>query len=159
MRVIVDDVRSLHNVGSIFRTSDAAGIDRLYLTGYTGTPLNPALHRTALGSQDVVPWEHHPDARLLVQRLRREGYGVAALEITDHPTYVETLGLDSFPICIVVGNEVEGVSERVLEVCDFALEIQQYGAKQSLNVSVAYGITVFDLVRRYRALRLQASRS
>ena len=149
--VVLDDVRSLHNVGSIFRTSDAARIERLYLTGITGTPKHRGLHKTALGAQDTVPWSYHPAALPLLAQLRGEGYTLAALEITDTPTPFQALRRDHFPLCLILGNEVQGVQDAILEQADLALEIPQYGAKQSLNVSVAYGIAVFALIERFLA--------
>jgi tRNA G18 (ribose-2'-O)-methylase SpoU len=148
---LLDNVRSIHNVGSIFRTSDAARIERLWLTGITGTPEHPDLHKTALGAQDVVSWTHEDDAPACAARLRREGYTLAALELTDAPTAARDVEPGHFPLCLAVGNEVRGVQDELIEQADLALEIPQYGAKQSLNVSVAYGIAVFDLVRRYRS--------
>lgn len=148
--VIVDNVRSLHNVGSIFRTSDAARIEQLYLTGITGTPEHRALHKTALGAQDIVPWSHHADAADVLRRLRSRGYTLAVLEITDTPTATDAVAASHFPLALVVGNEVTGVDDALVEMADLALEIPQYGAKQSLNVAVAYGIAVFDLLRGYR---------
>lgn len=150
--VVVDNVRSIYNVGSLFRTSDAALIEHLYLTGFTGTPNHKHLHKTALGAQDTVPWSHHTDPRDVLHTLRAEGYTLAVLEITDEPTLTTALESDHFPLCLVVGNEVHGIREAVVEMADVALEIPQFGAKQSLNVAVAYGIAVFDVVRRYRTL-------
>lgn len=150
--VVVDNVRSIHNVGSIFRTSDAALIERIVLTGISGTPDNPALHRTALGAQDTVAWTYERDVVAAVKAERAAGRTIAVLEITDSPSTVDDLLLDHFPLCLVVGNEVEGVNTSVVDLADLALEIPQFGAKHSLNVSVAYGIAVFDLVRRWRTL-------
>ena len=150
--VVVENVRSIYNVGSMFRTSDAARIERLCLTGYTGTPEHKDLHKTALGAQDTVPWSHHDDPQAVLKNLRAEGYTLAALEITNQSMSTTEVLPEHFPLCLVVGNEVGGVSEETIEAVDLAFEIPQYGAKQSLNVAVAYGIAVFDLVRRYRAL-------
>ncbi len=151
--VVLDDVRSLYNVGSIFRTSDAARIERLYLGGITGTPEHPGLHKTALGAQDTVPWTHVPDPLEAVEALRRRGYTLAVLEITDTPTPVSKVQGTDFPLCLIVGNEVHGVRDELIEKADLALEIPQYGVKQSLNVAVAYGVAVFGLVEQYRASR------
>lgn len=159
IRVLVDDVRSIYNVGSIFRTSDAALIEQLYLTGITGTPEHRQLHKTALGAQDTVAWEHHPEPLPIVEQLWDAGHTIAVLEITDTPSRTRDLTLEHFPLCLIVGNEVRGVRDELVEAADVALEIPQYGAKQSLNVSVAYGIAVFDLVRHYRALRLDVGTS
>ena len=152
VRVVVDNVRSLYNVGSIFRTSDAAGVERIYLTGYSGTPEHAGLHRTALGAQDAVAWEKHEQAEPLLREIRSAGYTLAALEITDTPRHVAELEEADFPLCLIVGNEVDGVSQHLLDLCQLAIEIPQYGMKQSLNVSVAYGVAVFGIVERFRAL-------
>ena len=147
--VILDNVRSLYNVGSIFRTSDAARIQTLYLTGITGTPTNRKLHKTALGAQDCVPWAYEKDVLALARRLKANGYYLALLEITDSPTEINDLPAGAFPLCLVVGNEVTGVSDALVEMADAAIEIPQYGFKHSLNVAVAYGVAIFDLVRYY----------
>lgn len=149
--VVLDDIRSIYNVGAIFRTSDAARIEKLYLTGITGTPEHRALHKTALGAQDTVPWEHVRDATALVTRLKAEGYTIAVLEHTDDPTPFEAVTSADFPLCLIVGNEVQGVRDALVEGADLALEIPQYGAKQSLNVAVAYGIAVYRLLDRWLA--------
>lgn len=151
--VLVDNVRSIHNVGSMFRTSDAARVEHLYLAGITGTPENRRLHKSALGAQDTVPWSHHADAGAVADRLREKGYTLSVLEITDTPTSLSEVSLEAFPLCLIVGNEISGVSETLVEKADVAFEIDQFGSKQSLNVAVAYGIAVFSLVRRFRALR------
>lgn len=151
--VVVDNVRSLYNVGSIFRTSDAARIEKLILTGISGTPENRGLHKTALGAQDTVAWAYERDPLAAVQRLRAEGYTLAVLEITDTPTPTDAVAADHFPLCLIVGNELSGVRDELVAQAELALEIPQYGAKQSLNVAVAYGIAVFDLVRAYRRFR------
>ncbi len=150
--VVVDSVRSIFNVGSIFRTSDAALIEHVYLTGISGTPDNPAVHKTALGAQDTVAWTYDANPVDVVLRLKNRGYTVGILEITDEPTATTDVTPDHFPLCLVVGNELHGVDDAIVERADLALEVPQYGAKQSLNVSVAYGIAIFDVVRRFRDL-------
>ena len=135
--VIVHNVRSIYNVGSIFRTADAARVEHLYLTGYTGTPEHKNLHKTALGAQDTVPWS--------------DGYTIAALEITDAPTRPSEVDPAAFPLALIVGNEVDGVDDALIDASDLAVEIPQYGAKLSLNVSVAFGVAALGLVERYRA--------
>ena len=149
---VLADVRSIHNVGAMFRTADATRLAHLYLTGFTGTPDHRQLHKTALGAQETVPWSYHAEAEALLDGLRADGYRLAAVEITDRPTPVEALAAPDFPLAFVVGNEVEGVPEALLRHCDLALELPQYGAKQSLNVSVAFGVIAYDLVRRYHSL-------
>jgi len=150
--VVVDNVRSIHNVGSFFRTSDGAWIEKMILTGITGTPENRALHKTALGAQDTIPWSHTMHTLDAAKQLKERGYRLAVLELTDAPTLSSDLTLADFPLALVIGNELTGVSSEVIDLADYALEIPQYGTKQSLNVSVAFGIAVFDLVRQYRTL-------
>jgi len=152
VRLIVHNVRSIHNVGSMFRTSDAARIEHVHLTGFTGTPEHEDLHKTALGAQDAVAWSHHDEPIPLLHDLKSEGYTIAALEQTDTSVQPDQVQSDHFPMALVVGNEVRGIEEEVLENVDLALEIPQYGAKISLNVGVAYGIAVYDLIRRSRTL-------
>ena len=151
--VVVSDVRSLYNVGSIFRTSDGALVKELILTGITGTPANRGLHKTALGAQDTVPWTYEPDACRAVRALRSKGYTIAALEITTEPLVTTAIEPQMFPLCLIVGNELTGVSNELLALADYALEIPLFGAKQSLNVAVAYGIAIFDIVRAYRQVQ------
>lgn len=152
VRLVVHNVRSIHNVGSMFRTSDAARIEHVHLTGFTGTPEHEDLHKTALGAQDTVEWSQHDEAIPLLRTLQSEGYSVAVLEQTDDPRRPDEVTAEQFPLALVVGNEVRGIEEDLLDAADLALEIPQYGAKISLNVSVAYGIAVYDLIRRYRTL-------
>lgn len=151
--LVVDSVRSIYNVGAIFRTSDAAFIEHIYVTGISGTPDNPAVHKTALGAQDTVDWTYESNPVDAVRRLKAQGYTVGILEITNDPTATTDVALEHFPLCLVVGNELHGVDEAIVQLADLALEVPQFGAKQSLNVSVAYGIAVFDLVRRFRELK------
>lgn len=150
--VVLNDIRSIYNVGSIFRTSDAARIEWLYLTGITGTPDHRALHKTALGAQDTVNWSYHKDPVELTENLRKKGYTIAVLEITDSPSKPESLDKSHFPLALILGNEVTGVHEDLVRMSDLALEIPQYGTKQSLNVSVAYGIAIYAILGRYHAL-------
>jgi tRNA G18 (ribose-2'-O)-methylase SpoU len=150
---VLENIRSIHNVGSIFRTADAARIERLVLTGITGTPAHRKLRKTSLGAEETVPWQHDDDAGAAVRRQQARGRTVVALEVTDSPTDVDELTLDAFPVCLLLGNELDGVRENLLQEADHALSIPQFGRKQSLNVSVAFGIAAFDLVRRYRRLR------
>lgn len=150
--VVVDNVRSIYNVGSIFRTSDAALVEHLYLTGYTGTPAHRGLRKTALGAEKTVPWSTHADPAEALAALRATGHTIAALEITDDPVLPSALPAHAFPLGLIVGNEVDGVRSSLVQQADLALELPQFGAKHSLNVAVAYGIAIYDLVRRYRAV-------
>ena len=152
VRLIVHNVRSIHNVGSMFRTSDAARIEHVHLTGFTGTPEHEDLHKTALGAQDAVAWSQHDEALPLLRDLQLEDYTIAALEQTNATKRPDQVQAEEYPIALIVGNEVRGIEDDLLEEVDLALEIPQYGAKISLNVGVAYGIAVYDLTRRARTL-------
>lgn len=152
VRLVVHNVRSIHNVGSIFRTSDAARIEHVHLTGFTGTPEHKDLHKTALGAQDAVAWSKHESPMPVFEDLRADGYTVAVLEQTDQSHPPDQISADAFPLCLVLGNEVRGIEEDVVRAADIGLEIPQFGTKISMNVSVAYGIAIYDLIRRYRSL-------
>lgn len=145
--VILNSIRSSYNVGSIFRTSDGAMIEKLFLCGYTPFPPNKEVLKTALGSTESVIWEFEQDAKKVINDLKTKGIKICALELTDNSIPHYNLSTAVFPICLVVGNEITGVPNDILEMCDFSIEIPQYGIKQSLNVSVAYGIAVFELRR------------
>lgn len=149
--VMLDCVRSLYNVGSFFRTGDAAGISTLYLTGYTGHPPHPRLSKTALGAEDHLPWEHHAEALPLLQTLREQGVELAAVETSSHAIDLYDWQ-PRFPVCVVFGSEVSGIPEAVSGQCDVHVRIPMLGAKQSLNVAVAGGVVLFELLRKYRVL-------
>ncbi|NCQ18375.1 MAG: RNA methyltransferase [Ignavibacteria bacterium CG_4_8_14_3_um_filter_37_9] len=146
---LLDNIRSTYNVGSIFRTSDGAMIDKLFLTGYTPHPPNKEILKTALGSTNSVKWEFHKDALAVLHQLKKEGYKICALEQTETSGMYYDLSTKQFPLCLVIGNEITGVSQKLLDECDFAIEIPQYGIKQSLNVAVAYGIAIFELRKTF----------
>ncbi len=142
--VVCEDIRSLYNVGSIFRTSDGAGIEKLYLCGYTGYPPRPEIDKTALGSVESVPWEYRPNQFEVIRELRNRGYRIAALEHTSRSVpYTEAHY--AFPLCLVLGNEVKGITDELLSLSDMAVDIPMHGLKQSLNVTVAYGILVYHV--------------
>lgn len=147
--VILNSIRSSYNVGAIFRTSDGVMIEKLFLCGYTPTPEKKEVLKTALGSQDSVKWEYHKDAKEVVYKLKNDGIKICALELTENSIPYYSLTSESFPLAVIVGNEITGVSQELLDLCDFSLEIPQFGIKQSLNVAVAYGISIFDLRRIY----------
>ena len=150
--VLVDNIRSAHNVGSILRTSDASGVEHVYLSGITPDIGHKMVHKTALGAQDIVPTSRTEDSISLLASLKNKGYTIAALELTDSPSEISDISYSQFPLLLIVGNELSGVSPELIEKSDLALEIPQYGTKQSLNVSVAFGIAIFGLVSRYRSL-------
>ncbi len=151
--VILDSIRSNYNVGSIFRTSDGAMIEKLYLCGYTPHPPKKEILKTALGSTESVDWEYVKDPKEVVMRLKENGVRICALELTDKSkNYYEVLQ-NNFPICIIVGNEITGVSQELIDLCDYSIEIPQYGIKQSLNVAVAYGIAIYELRKIFDSIQ------
>lgn len=145
LTVVVDNVRSLHNVGSVFRTSDAFRVERVMLCGITATPPHAEIHKTALGAEDVVAWSYHSDTLEAVQELKREGYGVYAIEQVQ-----DSIALQDFQTepgkryAVVLGNEVKGVQQQVVDACDGSIEIPQFGTKHSLNVSVTAGMVIWE---------------
>jgi len=147
--VLLNSIRSSYNVGSIFRTSDGAMIEKLYLCGYTPHPPKKEVLKTALGSQDSVSWEYVKDPKEVILKLKSQGIKICALELTDESFPYYKVNKNDFPLCLLIGNEITGVSQDLLDLCDFSIEIPQYGIKQSLNVAVAYGIAIFDLRRIY----------
>ena len=145
--VILDSIRSSYNVGSIFRTSDGVMIEKLFLCGYTPSPLKKEVHKTALGAEKSVAWEYVKDAKEVIHELKAKGVKIGALELTENSLPHYSFTQENFPIALIIGNEITGVSQELLELCDFSLEIPQFGTKQSLNVAVAYGISIYDLRR------------
>lgn len=144
---LVDNVRSLYNVGSIFRSSDGAMLSKLYLTGFTPHPPRKEIEKTALGSTQTVPWEYVKDPLTAVQQLKENKIKICAVELTTQSKPYFHVMSQEFPLCIVVGNEITGVSKDILEHADISVEIPMYGFKQSLNVAVAYGIVLYDFLR------------
>jgi 23S rRNA (guanosine2251-2'-O)-methyltransferase len=143
--VVLNSIRSNYNVGAIFRTSDGVMIEKLFLCGYTPCPPKKEVLKTALGSTDSVKWEYAKDAKTVISQLKNTGIQICALELTDKSIPYHQIKADDFPICLIVGNEITGVSQELLDLCDKSIEIPQYGIKQSLNVAVAYGIAIFEL--------------
>ncbi|HSP88143.1 MAG TPA: RNA methyltransferase [Ignavibacteriaceae bacterium] len=143
--VILNSIRSNYNVGSIFRSSDGAMIEKLYLCGYTPGPPKKEILKTALGSTESVKWEYVKDPKEVILKLKGEGIKICSLEMTDKSIPYYNVKKKDFPICVIVGNEITGVSQELIDLCDFSIEIPQYGIKQSLNVAVAYGVMIFEL--------------
>jgi tRNA G18 (ribose-2'-O)-methylase SpoU len=150
--LVLDNIRSAYNVGSILRSADALRLEEVICCGFTPPADHRSVYKTSLGAEETVPWQHVSTARDIILRLKHTGYCIAALELTDQPESADQLELTQFPLALIAGNEVDGVSEELMPLCDLALEIPQFGAKQSLNVAVATGIVAHDLVRRYRQL-------
>lgn len=147
--VVLDNLRSSHNVGSIFRTCDGAGIEALCLAGITCYPPDARLNKTALGAQDDVVWRHQDDAVAIVETLKSSGYRIVVVEQTDTSLPYEQFQ-PSGPLCLVVGNEISGVDENIVRLADVALEIEMNGVKNSLNVAVAAGIVIYDMSQKLR---------
>ena len=147
--VVLEDVRSLYNVGSVFRSCDAFRVEALYLCGITATPPHPEIHKTALGGEDSVAWRYFADATEAVAELQSRGYHVWATEQVEGSTKLQDLSLPAVNgYAVVLGNEVKGVRQEVVDHCDACLEIPQFGTKHSLNVSVTAGIVVWEFARR-----------
>lgn len=144
--IVLDDVRSLNNIGSIFRTADAFLIEKIYLCGITATPPHKDIHKTALGATESVAWEYYEDVLELVEQLKKEGYEVYSVEQAENAQMLNDFKVDgNKKYALVFGNEVKGVSQAVVSQSDGVLEIPQYGTKHSLNISVSVGIVVWDL--------------
>lgn len=144
--VVLDDIRSLHNIGSIFRTADAFRIECIYLCGITATPPHPEMHKTALGAEFTVDWKYVNNPVEAVDNLKKEGYEVYSVEQAEGSIMLNELELDrTQKYAIVMGNEVKGVHQEVINHSNGCIEIPQYGTKHSLNVSVTAGIVMWDL--------------
>lgn len=150
--VVLDNVRSLHNIGSVFRTADAFRVECIYLCGITATPPHPEMHKTALGAEYTVDWKHVDNTLDAVNNLKEEGYIVYSIEQAQGSIMLNDLQLDpEKKYAVVMGNEVKGVEQAVINNSDGCIEIPQYGTKHSLNVSVTTGIVIWDLFNKLRA--------
>jgi len=147
--VVLDRVRSAYNVGAFFRNADGAGVAKLVLTGYTGYPPHPGISKTALGAEDQIEWEHSSDPLVSVRALRAAGYQLAAIETSAHAEDLYEWN-PTFPLAVIFGNEVDGTSPELADECDSLVRIPMLGVKQSLNVAVAGGIVMYELLRKYR---------
>ena len=148
--VVLDDVRSLHNVGSVFRSGDAFRVEAVYLCGITATPPHPEIHKTALGGEDSVAWRYFPTATEAVESLHNGGFFVYSIEQVEGSTKLQNLQLDTDRrYAIVLGNEVKGVHQEVVDMSDGCLEIPQFGTKHSLNVSVTAGMVIWEVAKKF----------
>src|SRR5690606_36257439 len=147
--VVLENIRSAYNVGSVFRTSDAFLIEAIYITGYTARPPHKEIKKTALGAEETVTWEYFPNAAAAVEKLRAEGYKIYAVEQVENSTYLHQLNWDgSEKIAVIFANEVTGVEQSSIDLCDSAIEIPQLGMKHSLNIATAGGVVLWELVSR-----------
>ena len=146
--LVLDNIRSAHNVGSIFRSGDAFKADKVYLCGISAVPPSAEIHKSALGAELSMPWEHVGDTLELVNRLRGEGYTVVSVEQTCNAVQLQNfVPQEGVRYALVLGNEVDGVRQDVVDASDFALEIPQFGSKHSLNVSVSAGVVLWQFCR------------
>ena len=146
--VILDNIRSLHNVGSIFRTADAARFEKIYLCRYTGCPPDRRIEKVSLGAENFLPWEHCDTALQAGEKLKSQGFEIIAIEQTEKSENIFDAKFKKKNIALIFGNEVTGVSSEVLKVCDRHLQIPMHGQKSSLNVSVAAGIAMYAIRRK-----------
>lgn len=146
--VVLDNIRSMNNVGSIFRTCDAFNIEKLHLCGITACPPHKEITKTALGATESVDWEYTEDVEQLVRRLKDEGYAILIVEQVDQSQKLDQFSFKQYgKVALIVGNEVFGVDDRLLPLCDAAIEIPQFGTKHSLNVTIAAGIVIWEAAK------------
>ncbi|WP_306353791.1 RNA methyltransferase [Flavobacterium sp. '19STA2R22 D10 B1'] len=149
--IILDDIRSLHNIGSVFRTADAFLLEKIYLCGITATPPNKEIHKTALGATDTVAWEYSENVLDVIAQLQQEKVIVLAIEQVESAVFLQNfVPAENQKYALVFGNEVKGVSQEAVALCDGSIEIPQLGTKHSLNISVSAGIVVWDLFQKMR---------
>jgi tRNA G18 (ribose-2'-O)-methylase SpoU len=155
--VLLDNVRSMYNVGAFFRTADAVALQKICLCGITAHPPKKAISKTALGAEEVVPWKHDWNAVAIAHSLRSEGFQIAAVE-----TGVQAVDLSEwqpkFPVCMAFGHEVDGLSPELLDLADTHVRIPMLGKKKSLNVATAAGVVLYELLRKYRILTLNTTK-
>ena len=144
--VICDNIRSLENIGSIFRTSDALGVSKIFLCGISGKPPHHKISKTALGAEETIPFEHHKQTGRLIDKLKKQGVQIVAIEQDKKAISYDRFSPE-FPLALIVGNEVEGVSKKILKKSDKIIFLPMFGQKESLNVSVAFGIAGYHIIK------------
>ena len=149
--IVLDDIRSLNNIGSVFRTSDAFLIEKIFLCGITATPPNKEIHKTALGATETVAWEYFENAIEVINKLKSEGVKVFAIEQVESSIFLQDFEIEkNQKYALIFGNEVFGVSQKAIEICNGTIEIPQLGTKHSLNIAVSAGIVIWDLFKILR---------
>jgi tRNA G18 (ribose-2'-O)-methylase SpoU len=149
--IVLDDIRSLNNIGSVFRTSDAFLIEKIFLCGITATPPNKEIHKTALGATETVAWEYFENAIEVINKLKSEGVKVFAIEQVESSIFLQDFEIEkNRKYALIFGNEVFGVSQKAIEICNGTIEIPQLGTKHSLNIAVSAGIVIWDLFKKLR---------
>jgi tRNA G18 (ribose-2'-O)-methylase SpoU len=148
--IVLDDIRSLNNIGSFFRTADAFNVEKIYLCGICAYPPHRDIHKTALGATETVAWEYRSDILELTSELKQQGYAVCTVEQTEETTMLQDIhALTDEKFALVFGNEVNGVNQQVIDASNYVIEIPQFGTKHSLNVSVCAGIVMWEFCKRY----------
>jgi len=148
--VVLDNIRSLNNIGSVFRTADAFAIEAIYLCGITAQPPHREINKTALGATESVRWEYFKETKDALEELRKKAYQIAAIEQTENSTALGTFKWDGKPIAVIFGHEVQGVQQELIDLSDQVIEIPQLGTKHSLNISVSAGVVLWDLFLQYK---------
>lgn len=152
--IVLDDIRSLHNIGSVFRTADAFLIEKIYLCGITATPPNKEIHKTALGATETVVWEHHENVLEVIENLKKDEISVFAIEQVENAIFLNDFKVEATKkYALIFGNEVFGVNQEAIKLCDGTIEIPQLGTKHSLNISVSTGIVIWDLFCKLNDLK------
>lgn len=155
--VLLNNIRSLHNVGSIFRSADGAGVEKIWLCGITGYPPQGGITKASLGAEDYVPWEYRENGLSLLKELKSKGYQIILLEQVDGAISYNQF-VPQAPVCLIIGNEISGVSEDLLKHCDVSVEIDMAGIKNSLNVAVAFGVMAYQIRSRLKSMETLAKR-
>ena len=147
--IVLDDIRSLHNIGSVFRTADAFLIEKIYLCGITAIPPNKEIHKTALGATETVSWEYQKDILEVIENLKKENVSVFAIEQVENSIFLQDFKVEkNKKYALIFGNEVYGVEQNIIDSSDQCIEIPQYGSKHSLNVSVTIGIVLWEILKK-----------
>ena len=148
--IVLDNIRSLNNIGSFFRTSDAFNVEKIYLCGITAKPPHRDINKTALGATDYVEWEHVESTEEIVKSLKQSGYSICSIEQAENTTALNEINnLNDSKFALVFGNEVDGVDQKIIDLSDRIIEIPQFGTKHSLNVSVCAGVVMWEFAKRY----------
>jgi len=150
--IVLDNIRSQHNIGSVFRTTDAFLLEGIFLCGITATPPHREIHKTALGATESVDWRYFPETREAIMELKDRGYRIYAIEQAENSIPLNLFDLPADPkIALVFGNEINGVGDEIMELADDCIEITQFGTKHSLNVAVTAGIVIWEIANLYRS--------
>ena len=148
--IVLDDIRSLNNIGSFFRTADAFNISKIYLCGITACPPNKDIHKTALGATETIEWEYRKNIQEVCEELKNDGFTLCSIEQTEQTTFLQNIHeLPGNAFALVFGNEVNGVNQEVVNNSDYVIEIPQFGTKHSLNVSVCAGVVMWEFCKKY----------